>query len=261
MKRRWMLALTVLVAMPPAGAAQDYMLDTGKDLYGWDSREFWDGGLNEYGADFVDGVLAGRGAYGQSFTLFVGSTLKSISMTQFGCFYDVGNRSYPVPGPVPGDCNFRMFIQEWEDLSRTTGRRGEILWEGPEPSGSSTTVHPNIWLEPGKYLAYLLPPATPPVPGYTGRLRSYYVLQGYYGGSSGPFSGGELVYVPNPGSADAQDPATQWTRAYSTDVAHFRAQLTTTPEPASMALLATGLAGVVGAARRRRRREAAAAGE
>jgi hypothetical protein len=251
MKLAWMLCLVAVLGVPGIGAAQTYTIDTRLPPDA-EPYNYATGLRGSYGASFVDGSLVSRGAYGQTFTLFVGSTLNTFGMFMERCH----DERY---APVPGDCGFRAFLARWEDESTYTGATTGAVWRSavvPRSFGRAT-FSPNVWLEPGKYVAYFLPDAAPPTPTYNGSASSDYTYHTAYSGENGSYTGGEFVMSVGAGPADDASNAA-WRRAYSSDVSGFSAELTTTPEPASMALLATGLAAMAGAARRRRRREAAA---
>lgn len=251
MKLAWMLCLLAILVAPGIGAAQTYTIDTRLPPDA-EPYNYATGMRGSFGARFVDGSLVSRGAYGQTFTLFVGSTLNTFGMFTERCHDD----HY---APVPGDCGFRAFVARWEDESKWTGTTTGAVWRSavvPRSFGRAT-LSPNIWLEPGRYVAYFLPEAAPPTPTYDGSARSGYSYHTAYSGENGSYTGGEFVTFFSTDPADDASSA-RWDRAYSSDVSGFGAELTTTPEPASMALLATGLAAMAGAARRRRRRGAAA---
>ncbi len=81
-----------------------------------------------------------------------------------------------------------------------------------------------------------------------------------------PYPGGS-AYLVGDNMFDSVDTGTQWTQAFrplgGLDLgftAQFTPDATVTPEPASMALVGTGLAALVGARRRRRRQAAEADG-
>ncbi len=256
MKGRWMLVLAALCAAPAAAAAQRYTISGSDGIAPEDYRKYETGMRSSFSSRFENGVMVERGGFGQAFTIGRGSTLLS-----FGLFHDTC-RPYAAGGMVdfPGSCLFRQYVA---GLDPARGEVTDVLWESP----AFTTVYgagrgaftPGVWLDPGRYAIFALWEPDPPAPGLTGwAIQDYSELLPI--GSQPPASPGtEQIRLASrdPGLPVGE---TVWTAIPTHDVQGFYATLdtTVTPEPATMALLGTGLAALAGAARRKRRREASA---
>ena len=260
MKRRCMLVLAALCAAPAAAAAQQYTLDPGAGITGENFRNFESGIQGGFGARFENGVMTQRGGFGETFTIDVGSTLLSWSLYHERCEQFSGSS----PQPFTGECVFRAYVAGFDPGS---ARATDVLWESPVYARDSGPLpwpfRPGLWLDPGKYVAFVLWEGTPPAPMYTGSVRQEFsylaVLSNQAPGQAPASPGMELVELAS------RDPAlgpgeTVWNVFPTMDAQNFTATLdsTVTPEPATMALLGTGLAALAGAARRKRRREATA---
>lgn len=257
MRCRWMLVLAAFLAAPATAAAQQYTLSPGAGITAENFRNFETGMLSSFGARFENGVMVEGGGFGETFTIDVGSTLLSWSLYHEWCRQSTAG--FPQPSTDP--CVFRAYVAGFD---AATGEATDVLWESPVYSRDYGPLPwpftPGIWLDPGKYVGFVLWEGTPPTPAYTGRTVQDYSYLAPLVQSQAPASPGmELVTLAS------RDPRlgpreTVWTVSPRVDAQNFRATLdsTVTPEPATMALLGTGLAALAGAARRRRRREAAA---
>jgi len=255
MKGRWMLVLAAMCAAPTAGAAQQYTLRTSAGITSENFRSFITGSLDGFGSSFVDGVMVERGGFGETFTIDVGSTLFSWRLDHERCQMSFGQSS-PIDG---GQCVFRAYLAGFDAAS---GGITDVLWESaaytPVLHSYPWPFTPGIWLDPGKYVGFVLWEGTPPEPGFTGSATQSYSQHYPIGGQAPASPGMELVKLASrdPGLHPGE---TVWNVYPTRDTQGFSATLdsTVTPEPATLALLGTGLAGLAGAARRRRRREAA----
>lgn len=256
MKRFQVLVLAALCAAPAAGAAQQYTI-RGTDGIGQALRNYETGMRSGFGSRFVDGVMVERGGFGQAFAIGEGSTLVS-----FLLYHDTCRLFLAGVEDFTGSCLFRQYVA---GLDPSSGKVTDVLWESPvyaTPTpwtGLRYSHSPGVWLDPGRYAIFALWEASPPEPALTGwAVQEYSEL--FPIGSQPPASpGSEQVRLA---SRDPGLPVDQtvWRAIPTHDVQGFYATLdtTVTPEPATMALLGTGLAALAGAARRRRRREAAA---
>jgi hypothetical protein len=252
-----MPVLAALLAVPATATAQQYAINPSAGITLENFRNYETGMRSSFGSRFVDGVMVERGGFGQAFAVDAGSTLLSYTLfhDNDGCWVSPGTSPSPT-----GPCLFRSYLAGFDAAS---GRVTDVLWESAVYDSDFRSrpwpFSPSVWLDPGKYVAFVLWEGTPPAPGYTGSGREDY-SELYPIGSQAPASPGtEQVRLA---SRDPGLPvgATVWSTTPWSDVQNFSATLdsTVTPEPATMALLGTGLAALAGAARRRRRREAAA---
>lgn len=194
-----------------------------------------------FGADYV--------GWGQSFTVpTVERFLNSFS-------FDLGN--------VTSDFSFYSYIYEWNGSTK-----GSMVWSGGLNSigaandGYYTVNTGGIGLTANSvYVAFLQ--SDRGRFGYpSGTTRVGFKNNSYAGGTLVADNGINLVIRDGGGYVDANGNVhgANHDAAFRADFAATgQEQVTVTPEPMSMALLGTGLAGIAAARRRRRKNEEAAA--
>lgn len=187
------------------------------------------------------GALPASTAIGQTFTVPSSGNI----LDTFSFWLD----PHPVWQP---NIVFRAFVQQWNGSSAV----GNPLWvsnmyHGPTQYMQQYTFSPGgLFLTPGhQYIAYLstiglfnqFPTNAQVVTGFTD--TSYH---------DGHFVSVQNVSVFSQLTANPWNTDTTCPQCSAAFVADFRGDITTVPEPSSMALLGTGLVGLVPLARRKR---------
>jgi hypothetical protein len=190
----------------------------------------WNG--SNYGAPFGDSNTA---TYGQTFTLGAGATLNSFT-------FFLGNYQNGA------GLTFDAYVSAWTGTKAT----GPVLWSGTGYSGTGNAsmtqydfVTGSVSLSAGTYVAFLN--ASPYISGD----ENLQTMGLNYGDV---LAGGSWVYSNN-GSNFASLYSNDWNVVGVYDaafMAEFDAPTTVTPEPVTMTLLGTGLAGMAAARRRRK---------
>lgn len=168
---------------------------------------------------------------------------------------------------------FRLRLFEWPGLGciapcAGSNALGDVVFESGAvtPVGSDAVQQVSFdvgfTLDPTRtYLAFL---AASPASGFAGASGALgYVCEfAGCGTASQTYAGGSLVYLysvedaDNPGGYLPMSVAAGGTDYGQLYDAQFEAEFSAVPEPATITLMATGLAGLAGAARRRRRNKA-----
>jgi len=191
--------------------------------------------IDGFGASANGGIPA----VGQTFT--AGDNY----LTNFSFFLQ--NDTDTDPSSVGSDLQFRAYVYGFDGSSAT----GSALYTSPILSGSDATTFQQYLFDTG---------FTPVVPGnmYVAFLSTSGITQNGLGfnafaGSDDSYSGGNLVF--DFGDNNFSDPNSigvlQQSGAFSATFA--ASNVTTTPEPSELALLATGLIGLVPVVRRKLR--------
>lgn len=250
MRRAWvgmMLGAALTLAAPGGAAAQSFDLEID--------------GLPGDGMGFGQGWAGagGFGTIGQTFTVPWGvNSLDGFAFHLLGPWW--------TDSPYEPFL-FRAYLMRWDaDAAQPFGPvlfRSDPL-EGirsdAERDYYRTAFDPGTWLRSGAMYVAFLSSVEHPVPLGPGQLAANAVLEVWGDGEDFPFDpyeGGDLVGVDSGPGLEGLTGG-RWT-VYANSDARFEAHFSTStvPEPASMALLGSGLAGLAGWAKRRRRREPA----